>query len=164
MNAIALTLNGLPTRLETRGDESILESLRERCGLTGARQTCGIGICGACTVLVGGLPVSGCLTLTATLEGQDVLTIEGLERDGQLDPVQQAFIDEMGFQCSYCTPGMILTTKALLAENPNPSDVEAREYLSGNLCRCGSYEQILAAVQRASQALAAQVLREHHDQ
>jgi len=115
-------------------------------GLVGAKEGCGVGMCGACTVLVGGKPVSGCLTLAAQAADKEITTVEGLAKDGKLHPVQQAFIDERAFQCAYCTPGFILSTVALLEENSNPSGEEIREYLSGNLCRCGSYNNILKAI------------------
>ena len=111
-------------------------------------------MCGACTVLVDGQPVSSCLTLAAMTEGHDVLTVEGLGTPGQLDFIQEAFIARVGFQCSYCTPGILLTTKALLEENPQATDEEIRDYLSGNLCRCGSYVKIMDAVREAISRLA----------
>lgn len=129
---------------------TILQVLRDDLGLGGTKEGCGVGMCGACTVLVDGKPISGCLTLAAQVADKEILTVEGLTKDGELHPVQQAFIDERAFQCAYCTPGFILTTVALLNENQDPSDEEIREYLSGNLCRCGSYQNIVNAVKRAS--------------
>lgn len=129
---------------------TILQVLRDDLGLGGTKEGCGVGMCGACTVLVDGKPISGCLTLAAQVADKEILTVEGLTKDGELHPVQQAFIDERAFQCAYCTPGFILTTVALLNENQDPSDEEIREYLSGNLCRCGSYQNIVSAVRRAS--------------
>ena len=144
-------LNGADVSLTGRSDESLLDLLRLECGLGGARESCGLGVCGACTVLVDGQPVSSCLMPAAMARGAEVTTIEGIAGpDGRLDPVQEAFAAERGFQCGYCTPGMILMTRALLAENPDPSEGEIREYLAGNLCRCGSYETILRAVRRAA--------------
>jgi len=131
---------------------TLLEVLRDDLGFVGAKEGCGVGMCGACTVLVDGKPVSGCLTLAAQVAGKEILTIEGLQTDGSLHPVQQAFIDERAFQCAYCTPGFVLTTVALLNENPNPGTDEIRDYLSGNLCRCGSYPNIIKAVRRASES------------
>lgn len=129
---------------------TILQVLRDDLGLGGTKEGCGVGMCGACTVLVDGKPISGCLTLAAQVADKEILTVEGLTKDGELHPVQQAFIEERAFQCAYCTPGFILTTVALLNENQDPSDEEIREYLSGNLCRCGSYQNIVSAVKRAS--------------
>jgi carbon-monoxide dehydrogenase small subunit/isoquinoline 1-oxidoreductase alpha subunit/xanthine dehydrogenase YagT iron-sulfur-binding subunit len=128
--------------------------LRDQLKLFGAREACGVGMCGACTVLLDGKPVSGCLMLAALAEGKDIVTIEGLEsEDGELHPIQQAYVDHTAFQCSYCTPGFILTTKALLEENPDPTEDQARHYLAGNLCRCGSYVKIIDAVMDAKTRL-----------
>jgi aerobic-type carbon monoxide dehydrogenase small subunit (CoxS/CutS family) len=147
---VALRLNGSPAELECEPDEMLLDVLR-REGLGSVRVTCGIGVCGACTVLVDGEPLSGCLTLAALMEGREVTTVEGL---GGADPVQRAFLDAHAFQCGWCTPGFVLTVKALLAENPNPSEAEITEALGGNLCRCGSYVKIVDAVGRAAAELA----------
>jgi aerobic-type carbon monoxide dehydrogenase small subunit (CoxS/CutS family) len=127
-----------------------LEVLRDELGLVGAREGCSIGMCGACTVLVDGKAISSCLLLAVQADGSEVTTVEGLSRDGQLHPVQQAYIDHAAFQCAYCTPGFILSTVALLQEYPNPDEETIRRYLSGNLCRCGSYENILRAVKACS--------------
>jgi aerobic-type carbon monoxide dehydrogenase small subunit (CoxS/CutS family) len=135
------------------GARTILQVLREDLGLGGIKEGCGVGMCGTCTILVDGKPISGCLTLAEQVVGKQILTVEGLQQDGELHPVQRAFIDERAFQCAYCTPGFILTTVALLNENQNPSDDEIREYLSGNLCRCGSYPNIVKAVRRASESM-----------
>ena len=140
-----LNVNGSRHEVEA-GTRTLLEVLRDDLGLVGTKEGCGVGMCGACTVLVDGEPISGCLTLAEQVAGKGILTVEGLEKDGKLHPVQQAFIDERAFQCAYCTPGFILSAVALLNENPNPSEDEIREYLSGNLCRCGSYQNILKAV------------------
>jgi len=140
-----LNVNGKNYEVQ-RETRTLLQVLRDELGLVGIKEGCGVGMCGACTVLVDGKPVSGCLTLAAQVAEKEILTVEGLERDDQLHPVQQAFIDERAFQCAYCTPGFILTTVALLNENQDPSDDEIREYLSGNLCRCGSYQNIVKAV------------------
>ena len=128
------------------GTRTLLDVLRDDLDLMGTKEGCGVGMCGACTVLVDGKPISSCLMLAEQVVGKEVLTIEGLGSAENLHPVQQAFLDEGAFQCAYCTPGFVLTTVALLAENPSPSDEEIREYLSGNLCRCGSYQNILQAV------------------
>ena len=146
---VDLLLNGRRRRLECGADEMLLDVLR-RDGLASVRATCSIGICGACTVLVDGAAVSGCLTMAPQAHGREVTTVEGL---GGTDPVQRAFVDAHAFQCGWCTPGFVLTTKALLAENPDPSDEEIVEALSGNLCRCGSYVKIVEAVRLAAAAL-----------
>ena len=135
--------NKYEVRKEAR---TLLDVLRDDLGLMGTKEGCGVGMCGACTVLVDGKPLSSCLLLAEQVAGKEILTIEGLGSAESLHPVQQAFLDEGAFQCAYCTPGFVLTTVALLAENPTPSDEEIREYLSGNLCRCGSYQNILQAV------------------
>lgn len=147
---VALRLNGQSVELECEPDEMLLEVLR-REGFGSVRATCGIGVCGACTVLVDGQPLSGCLTLAPLLDGREVMTVEGL---GGADPVQRAFLDAHAFQCGWCTPGFVLTAKALLAENPDPSEAEITEALGGNLCRCGSYVKIVDAVRRAAAELA----------
>jgi aerobic carbon-monoxide dehydrogenase small subunit len=147
---ISIRLNGEPRELTVVADATLLEVLRDGCGLRSVRETCGIGICGACTVLVDGEPISSCLLLAPLADGRAVETVEGLTTDGELHPIQQAFVERLGFQCSYCTPGMILTAKALLAENPNPTPDEIARYLAGNLCRCGSYPRIVEAVRLAA--------------
>jgi len=151
---LILQVNGRQHRVEVRSHHTLLEALRDQLKLLGVREGCGIGMCGACTVLVDGQPVSSCLTLAAMTEGHDVLTVEGLGTPGQLDFIQEAFIARVGFQCSYCTPGILLTTKALLEENPQATDEDIRDYLSGNLCRCGSYVKIMDAVREAISRLA----------
>ncbi len=145
-----LNVNGSKHEVEA-GMRTLLEVLRDDLGLVGTKEGCGVGMCGACTVLVDGKPISGCLTLAQQVAGNEILTVEGLEKDGKLHPIQQAFIDEGAFQCAYCTPGFILATAALLNENPSPGEDEIREYLSGNLCRCGSYQNIIKAVKTASE-------------
>ena len=146
------TLNGSAVELDVCLGETLLEVLR-REGLRSVRATCGIGICGACTVLVDGAPTSACLTLAPLVHGAEIVTVEGLSNGGALHPIQQAFVERMGFQCSYCTPGMILTAAALLAERPDPTPGEVRDYLSGNLCRCGSYVKIVDSVLLAAERL-----------
>jgi aerobic-type carbon monoxide dehydrogenase small subunit (CoxS/CutS family) len=141
---VELTLNGRPAALEARTDEMLLDALR-REGLLSVRATCSIGVCGACTVLLDGAPVSACLLLSAQAAGREVTTIEGLEA---ADPVQRAFDAAHAFQCGWCTPGFVLTAKALLEENPEPSREQVAEALGGNLCRCGSYLKIEEAVRR----------------
>jgi aerobic-type carbon monoxide dehydrogenase small subunit (CoxS/CutS family) len=143
---IELVLNGRAATLEARTDEMLLEALR-RQGLLSVRATCGIGVCGACTVLLDGEPVSGCLTLAARAAGRVVTTVEGLEA---ADPVQRAFDGAHAFQCGWCTPGFVLTAKALLEEDPQPGDEEIARALAGNLCRCGCYVKIAEAVRRCA--------------
>jgi aerobic-type carbon monoxide dehydrogenase small subunit (CoxS/CutS family) len=139
------------SKYEVRAEaRTLLDVLRDDLGLMGTKEGCGVGMCGACTILVDGKPLSSCLVLAEQVVGKEILTIEGLGRSENLHPVQQAFLDEGAFQCAYCTPGFVLSTVALLAENPSPSDEEIREYLSGNLCRCGSYQNIIHAVRAAS--------------
>ena len=147
-----LNVNGSRHEVEA-GTRTLLEVLRDDLGLVGSKEGCGVGMCGACTVLVDGKPISGCLMLAVQVADKEVLTVEGLAKDGKLHPIQQAFIDERAFQCAYCTPGFMLSTFALLNENPNPSEDDIREYLSGNLCRCGSYQNILKAVVEAGTRL-----------
>lgn len=144
---LSLRINGRTEQVRARTHHTLLQVLRDQLHLYGVREGCGVGMCGACTVLVDGKPVSGCLMLAAMAEGAELTTVEGLEGPaGELDDVQQAFVDNTGFQCSYCTPGFILATKALLAENAAASEEEIRAYLAGNLCRCGSYVKIMKAV------------------
>jgi aerobic-type carbon monoxide dehydrogenase small subunit (CoxS/CutS family) len=143
---VELLLNGRRAELEAGSAETLLVTLR-REGLLSVRATCGIGVCGACTVLLDGEPVSGCLLLTAQAAGHEVTTVEGLAPD---DPVSVAFAEERAFQCGYCTPGMVLTASSLLRERPQPSDHEIAEALGGNLCRCGCYVKIADAVRRAA--------------
>lgn len=142
-----LTVNGEEHRVDVSTDERLLDTLRNRLGFMSVRSSCDIGICGACTVLVDGRPVSACLALTSLSENKQITTAEGLlGEDGSPDRVQQAFIEHSAFQCSYCTPAMVLTVRSLIDENPDPKDDEIREYLAGNLCRCGSYPNVLEAV------------------
>ena len=143
---VRLRVNGQARDLEVEVHDTLLEVLRSEFKLTGPREGCGIGMCGACTVLVDEKPISSCLALAALAADKDILTVEGLAAGERLHPIQEAFIEQMGFQCSYCTPGFILATKALLAEQPSPTPDEVRDYLAGNLCRCGSYVKILDAV------------------
>ena len=143
---VRLNVNGTLHDVDVTPETTLLETLREELDLFGAREGCGIGMCGACTVLVDENPISSCLMLTPQAEGAEITTIEGLSTGEDLHPVQQAFVDEAGYQCAFCTPGFVLTTIALLAEQPDPDDDAIREYLSGNLCRCGSYQNILRAV------------------
>ncbi len=140
-----LNINGKDYEVEA-GTRLLLETLRETLGLVGTKEGCGVGMCGACTVLVDGDPMSACLLLTSQAAGHALVTIEGLQEGEGLHPVQQAFLDEGAFQCGYCTPGFILASAALLEEDPAADEGTIRAYLSGNLCRCGSYGSILKAV------------------
>ena len=150
---VRLKINGVEREVAVEPDQTLLGVIREDFKLFGAREGCGIGMCGACTVLVDGAPMSSCLLLAALVEGKELVTIEGLAEGAKLHPIQQAFIDHNAFQCSYCTPGFILTTKKLLEENSAPSGEEIRAYLAGNLCRCGSYLKIQEAVLDAASRL-----------
>ena len=150
---ISFNLNGKPVSIEADAAEILVDTLRERFGLTGTKKSCGTGDCGACTILLDGRAVRSCILLTAMVDGKNVLTIEGLGDEQNVHPIQQAFIDEGAIQCGYCTPGMILATKALLDRIPNPSTEEIKEALSGNLCRCTGYEKIICAVEAAAQKL-----------
>ena len=145
---IRFSLNGRPATAQVAPHETAIEVLQETFGLYGARESCAQGLCGCCTVVVDGKAVSGCLYLGTLLEGREVQTIEQGEA---LDEVQQAFIERAGLQCGFCTPGFILMTRQLLAENPDPSDDDIRHYLSGNLCRCATYPEIMEAVKLAAQ-------------
>jgi aerobic-type carbon monoxide dehydrogenase small subunit (CoxS/CutS family) len=149
---IELRINGEEHALVISAERTLLDVLREDLGLVGAREGCGIGMCGACTVLVDGRAISSCLMLAVQAQGVEITTVEGLGTADQLHPVQQAYIDHAAFQCAYCTPGFVVSTVALLAENPNPDDEAIRTYLAGNLCRCGSYVHILEAVRDCRQA------------
>jgi aerobic-type carbon monoxide dehydrogenase small subunit (CoxS/CutS family) len=149
-----MTVNGRSVVVAVRPEELLLDVLRDHLGLTGSKRSCDVQVCGACTVLVGGKPVSSCSLLAWEARGQDVTTIEGLADGENLHPLQEAFIADSAFQCGYCTPGMILAAKALLDERPAADDGEIREYLRGNICRCTGYTNILHAVARARDALA----------
>ncbi len=132
---------------------SLLEVLRDELGLTGTKEGCGTGACGSCTVLMDGQAVNSCLVYIAEAEGKEITTIEGLAREGKLHPLQQAFMDQGAVQCGYCTPGMILTAKALLDSNPRPSEAQIREAIAGNLCRCTGYDKIVRAIMSVAPAM-----------
>ncbi len=149
---IRFTLNGRRATASIAVHETLVEVLQRDFSLFGARESCGQGLCGCCTVLVNGKAVSGCLYLAAMADGAEVLTVEGLARNGELHPLQQAFIEQSGFQCGFCTPGMILTAKELLDTNPSPTEDQTRHHLSGNICRCGAYPDIVRAVKAAAAA------------
>ena len=148
---MVLHVNGRIHQIAAPADAFLVDVLRDRLGLTGTKYGCGMGECGACTVLLGGQAVYSCLTLAIETQGKDITTIEGLDHDGELDPLQRAFADLGGVQCGFCTPGMILAAKALLGGNPTPTEDEIRRGLSGNLCRCTGYVKIVEAVQAAAQ-------------
>ena len=147
---IRFTLNGESVSADVMPHETLVDMLTQRFELRGARESCGQGLCGCCTVIVNSQAVSGCLSLAWFLDGSTVETVESLETAAGLDPVQQAFIEAGAFQCGFCTPGFILMVKQLLDANPDPSDDDARHYLAGNLCRCSAYPEILAAVRIAA--------------
>ena len=146
---IQFTLNGRPVTAQVGNHQNLVEVLQGQ-GLFGARESCAQGLCGCCTVIVNGTAVSGCLTLAPLIDGADVRTIEESQPDGQLDPVQQAFIETGAFQCGFCTPGFVLMTRQLLDAHPQPTDDEIRHYLAGNLCRCAAYPEIIKAVRLAA--------------
>jgi carbon-monoxide dehydrogenase small subunit len=148
---IHFTLNGEPVSALIEPHQTILEVLRQQFTLYGARESCGQGLCGCCTVIVNGESVSGCLYLAAMADGGEVSTVEALDANGELDIVQQAFIECGAFQCGFCTSGFILMSKQLLDRNPDPSEAEIRHFLSGNLCRCAAYPEIIEAVKLAAQ-------------
>jgi carbon-monoxide dehydrogenase small subunit len=148
---IGFTLNGRSVSATVAVYETVVEMLQRDFGLFGARESCGQGLCGCCTVLVDGTAVSGCLYLAAFVDGANVVTVEGLSNQGILHPIQQAFVAKSGFQCGFCTPGFILMTKELLERHPHPSDEQIRHYLSGNLCRCGAYADIVEAAKMAAE-------------
>ncbi len=149
MNRINVTfnVNGKEVTLKVGPKERLIDTLREQLNLTGTKEGCSIGECGACTVILNGEAVSSCLILTGQIGGSEVLTIEGLEVAGKLDPLQKAFIDYQAVQCGFCTPGMLMSAKALLMKNPHPSREEIKTTLEGNLCRCTGYEQIIEAIE-----------------
>jgi xanthine dehydrogenase YagT iron-sulfur-binding subunit len=144
--AVAFHVNGVDHELRLDARMTLLDALRDELGLTGTKKGCDQGACGACTVLVDGKRVVACLMLAVQCDGREVTTIEGLSKDGELHPVQEAFIRHDAFQCGYCTPGQIMSAISLLAEGRAGSDEEIREFMSGNLCRCGAYPNILAAI------------------
>jgi aerobic carbon-monoxide dehydrogenase small subunit len=147
---ISFTLNGEKVSARIASHHSLLEVVRDEFSLYGARESCGQGLCGCCTLIVDGRAVSGCLFLAAFADGARVETIEYLDRDNVLDPVQEAFIEYGAFQCGFCTPGFVLMVKQLLDEHPDPDDERIRDYLSGNLCRCAAYPEIIQAVKAAA--------------
>lgn len=147
---IGLTVNQQDYEIEVEPSKLLLHALREEIGLTGTKEGCSIGVCGACSVLVDGRLVTSCLSLAIANAGKSIITIEGVMKDGVLNPLQQAFIDYGGSQCGFCTPGQVIAAKALLDATPNPSEEEVREWMSGNLCRCTGYYKILESVMMAA--------------
>lgn len=150
MRVLELQVNGIKRRVESGDDRPLLSVLRDELDLTGAKYGCGEGQCGACTVLVDGRAVRSCLTQVASVEGKQITTIEGLERNGDLHPLQEAFIAVEAMQCGYCTAGMIMSGVGLLKKTPNPTDAEILRAMEGNVCRCGTYPRIVAAIRRAA--------------
>ncbi|MBL7201402.1 MAG: (2Fe-2S)-binding protein [Anaerolineae bacterium] len=151
-HSIAVTVNGVVEHADVPANQTLLQLLRDKLALTGTKDGCGAGECGACTVLMDGEPVNACMVLAVEADGAVIVTVEGLASDGGLDRLQQAFIEEGGVQCGFCTPGMLISAHALLARNPDPTEGEVREALVGNLCRCTGYVRIVRAVLRAAGA------------
>lgn len=151
-HAIRVTVNGVEEQLEVPPNLTLLQMLRDKLALTGTKNGCSAGECGACTVMMNGEPVNSCMVLAVEADGAQVVTVEGLSQNGQLDPLQEAFIAEGGVQCGFCTPGMLISARALLNRKPNPSEEDIREALVGNLCRCTGYTRIVRAVQKAARA------------
>ena len=153
--AVTLSINGVDHALALEPRRTLLDALREELGLTGTKKVCDMGTCGACTVLVDGRAMYACLLLAVDCAGREITTIEGLARDGELDPVQQAFIEADAFQCGFCTPGQVMSLRALLNETASPSDAQIERAVTGNLCRCGAYRNILRAGRIAADRVAA---------
>lgn len=151
---IRLIVNEEPYEVMIKPSETLLEVLKNKLGLTGAKHACDTGKCGACTVLIDGKPVRSCLTLAISVRNREITTIEGLARGEELHPLQRAFIEHGAVQCGFCTPGMIMFTKSFLEENPEPQDEEIRKALSGNICRCTGYVKIIEAIQAAAKEMA----------
>ncbi len=153
MQQIRLRVNGVTYETTIEPRRTLLEVLRDNLGFTGAKKACDTGDCGACTVIINGKPVVSCLVLAIEAQGKDILTIEGLAKDGQLHPIQQAFVNHGAIQCGFCTPGMILSAKALLDRNPKPTEDEVKSAIVGNLCRCTGYAKIVEAILAVSKTL-----------
>ena len=153
VKTIHFRLNGRPVRLKVDGERTLLWVLRTDLGITGPKYGCGEGLCGACTVLADEVAVRSCQISIKEVEGSEITTIEGLSKNGKLHPLQQAFIEHLGFQCGYCTPGMILKAYSLLAENPAPSRQEIIDGMEENLCRCGAHNRIVAAIETAAREM-----------
>ncbi len=153
MEQLNITVNGKEHELQIMASATLLDVIRENLGLTGTKEGCGVGECGSCTVIVDGKTVNACLMLAIEAQGSHIITIEGLTDGGKLHPIQQAFVDMGGLQCGFCTPGMILSTKALLDVNASPTDEEIKKGLEGNFCRCTGYTKIIESVRTAAQLL-----------
>jgi len=151
LKEISLTVNNQPYRLSVLPRRTLLEIIREDLGLTGTKEGCGLGECGACTVLMDGQAINSCLVLAAEADGKQITTIEGLAQGDKLHPIQQAFVDHGGLQCGFCTPGMILSAKALLDTNPTPTEEEIKQGIAGNLCRCTGYTKIIESIKAAAE-------------
>ncbi|MGI6205309.1 MAG: (2Fe-2S)-binding protein [Anaerovoracaceae bacterium] len=151
---ISLTINGDPVVAVVSDNMTLLDFLRDKLGLTGTKKGCEQGECGACTVQLDGEPVNSCSTLAVECDGRDIVTIEGVAKNGELHPLQREFIDKWALQCGYCTPGMIISAKCLLERNPHPTELEIREAIEGNLCRCTGYAKIVEAIQAAAADMA----------
>ncbi len=151
---IEFTVNGHKRCLEACPSMRLLDLLRDRLGLTGTKEGCGEGECGACTVIMDGMAVNSCLVLASQVDGREIITVEGLARDGELDLLQQKFIQAGAVQCGFCTPGMLMSAKALLLKNPHPTEADIRQALAGNLCRCTGYSKIVEAVKSAAEGSA----------
>ena len=149
---IELKVNGELYEVAVEPHRTLLEVLRENLGLTGAKEGCDVGDCGSCTVLINGKPMFSCLILAVDAKGKDILTIEGLAKEGELHPLQKSFVEQGAIQCGYCTPGMILVSKSLLDKNPKPTEQEVKKAISGNLCRCTGYTKIVKAILATAQA------------
>lgn len=147
---LSFTLNDDPVEVVVKDHMTLLDLLRDKLGLTGTKKGCEQGECGACTVMLDGLPVNSCCTLAVECEGRNVVTVEGIAKGGKLHPIQKQFIEKWALQCGYCTPGMIMSAKALLDHNPHPTELEIHEAIEGNLCRCTGYAKIVEAIQAAA--------------
>lgn len=154
MKSISLTVNGKLYQVEVEEDMRLLDLLRDKLGFTGVKEGCSEGECGACSVIMDGKLVTSCLVMAFQAEGKEIITIEGLQNeDGTLHPIQQAFLEEGAVQCGFCTPAMVLAAKAILDKNPNPTDEEIKEGISGNLCRCTGYAKIVSSIKKAAEYL-----------
>jgi carbon-monoxide dehydrogenase small subunit len=151
IHRITLTINGSSEQVDVPSNLTLLQMLREKLAMTGTKNGCMAGECGACTVMLNGEPVNSCMVLAVECDGAEVLTVEGLAKDGVLDPIQETIIDQGGVQCGFCTPGILISARALLNRKPNPSEADIREALVGNLCRCTGYLRIVEAVHEASE-------------
>jgi len=150
---VTFTVNGRQHEMDVEPHELLLDVVRNRLGLTGAKRSCDMQVCGTCTLLLDGRPVSSCTLPAFEARGRDILTIEGLAQQGKLHPLQQAFIEKGGFQCGFCTPGMLLTAKTMLAENPNPTEEDVIQFMQGNLCRCTGYKKIVESILAAAEKM-----------